>query len=403
MAAGAAGGWRRPSTRNCSSAAQQSLLLELDYYSYICVKGVDAKKYLQGLCTNDVNQLNSSAKNCIAAAFLTPQGRIFADAILYSRKSSIGSSSSSSSSNSAEGDDIIIETDKNLSKKLLQYLIMYKLRSKVEISELSNAKTVFVTSCSSKNDDSNGINDARISMYDIIARSRDPRAEKFGARFLVDCSNSGKQGADSQKDTYISYRMRHGMAEGLELVDRIPLECNLDLLHYISFSKGCYVGQELTARTKYKGLVRKRLLPFIPALPSRDSGRKTEEGHFEPLQAAFNDLLDETTSLHSAITVGDKIVAKKEFLRASLSGPFASKGADVDSIDCGKVVAVDKNASVGIALVSLQYVLSGAYTSDGLFSAQSSGGDGAVVRVFRPLWFPDIDVVTGKKLDDFNS
>ena len=43
-----------------------------------------------------------------------------------------------------------------------------------------------------------------------------------------------------------------GIADGPELAGRIPLECNLDLLHYISFSKGCYVGQELTARTKYK-------------------------------------------------------------------------------------------------------------------------------------------------------
>lgn len=44
----------------------------------------------------------------------------------------------------------------------------------------------------------------------------------------------------------------HGVADGPEVHGRIPLECNLDLLHYISFAKGCYVGQELTARTKFK-------------------------------------------------------------------------------------------------------------------------------------------------------
>ena len=51
---------------------------------------------------------------------------------------------------------------------------------------------------------------------------------------------------------YERYKLLNGLADGPEVHNRIPLECNLDLLHYISFNKGCYVGQELTARTKFK-------------------------------------------------------------------------------------------------------------------------------------------------------
>ena len=58
--------------------------------------------------------------------------------------------------------------------------------------------------------------------------------------------------AEEDAAWYERYKLVHGIADGPEIANRIPLECNLDLLHYISFHKGCYVGQELTARTKFK-------------------------------------------------------------------------------------------------------------------------------------------------------
>jgi transferase CAF17, mitochondrial len=53
-------------------------------------------------------------------------------------------------------------------------------------------------------------------------------------------------------DWYERWKLLHGIADGPEVVGRIPLECNMDLLQYVSFAKGCYIGQELTARTKFK-------------------------------------------------------------------------------------------------------------------------------------------------------
>lgn len=72
---------------------------------------------------------------------------------------------------------------------------------------------------------------------------------------LFFCEFSGADpGSTAEEDAawYERYKLVHGIADGPEIANRIPLECNLDLLHYISFHKGCYVGQELTARTKFK-------------------------------------------------------------------------------------------------------------------------------------------------------
>jgi folate-binding protein YgfZ len=84
----------------------------------------------------------------------------------------------------------------------------------------------------------------------------DPRFACFGKR-VITLSADGNKLADKitiqntgQLPTF--YRYMNGIAEGKELSNKIPLECNLDFLNYISFKKGCYVGQELTARTKFK-------------------------------------------------------------------------------------------------------------------------------------------------------
>ena len=98
----------------------------------------------------------------------------------------------------------------------------------------------------------------------------DPRVASFGTRHLLRYVDG--RGDDGGKDasltentiqheehanfssdaSYHRLRLLYGLVEGPEISNRIPLECNLDLLNYIDFSKGCYVGQELTARTKFK-------------------------------------------------------------------------------------------------------------------------------------------------------
>lgn len=97
------------------------------------------------------------------------------------------------------------------------------------------------------------------SSFSLLCSSADPRFASFGSRLLLnntsdsDTPQHKKDEQEAQFDVYTRWRLLHGFAEGAaELSGAIPLEANLDLLHGISFSKGCYTGQELIARTKYK-------------------------------------------------------------------------------------------------------------------------------------------------------
>lgn len=122
----------------------------------------------------------------------------------------------------------------------------FKLRSKVNIEPMQSETQVWVADSPDEKTGS------------TIACS-DPRGSGFGWRFytseLIDSVES--------LESYDTKRILSGVLEGEELTDRIPAECNLDLLNGICFSKGCYLGQELTARTQFKGLVRKRTVPVL--------------------------------------------------------------------------------------------------------------------------------------------
>ena len=97
-----------------------------------------------------------------------------------------------------------------------------------------------------------------------ILSVRDPRIFSLGIRSLyndeiipdvchaIDGEMFHNSSVPLSANDYNRIRLLNGLMEGPEIVNRIPLECNLDLLNYIDFTKGCYVGQELTARTKFK-------------------------------------------------------------------------------------------------------------------------------------------------------
>ena len=89
-----------------------------------------------------------------------------------------------------------------------------------------------------------------ISENEIIYK--DPRSKDLGHVKLMFHSNQTNNIMSNNYNKYKIYRYMHGIAEGQEISNKIPLECNLDLLNYISFKKGCYLGQELIARTKFK-------------------------------------------------------------------------------------------------------------------------------------------------------
>lgn len=163
--------------------------------------------------------------------------------------------------NGIEKVKIVIETHKLAISPLTTYLMTYKLRSKVKITHSTDYITVLDNSDHSE---SNTIGALNLAGMIAVTSATDPRISSFGRRHLFSSVETtggvAAHSADeplifSSAEDYKCVRLLNGLTEGPEITNRIPLECNLDLLNYIDFTKGCYVGQELTARTKFKVLL----------------------------------------------------------------------------------------------------------------------------------------------------
>lgn len=149
----------------------------------------------------------------------------------------------------------LIEVHNQFYDSLFRFLNLYKLRSAVSFEKKQNFQTILSLS---KNQE---------AFVGSFFRCLDPRVDNLCERILIDQTNSpanvGEAEVEKDSANYEIFRLLNGLPESNEIEGEIPLESNLDLLNYISFTKGCYVGQELTARTKYRGVVRKRLIPFL--------------------------------------------------------------------------------------------------------------------------------------------
>ncbi|CAH9107506.1 unnamed protein product [Cuscuta europaea] len=271
--------------------------------SVIRFRGPDTVKFLQGLITNDVQKLveppDEDKTNLVTtnlpfttapplyAALLTPQGKFLYDMFLYRPPRSdekLDTTGSSSGPNPGEL-ELYADVDRSMLDDLLEALKKYKLRSKVDIENLSDDFSCWqrfgqnLTNMSSKEPEADNVGWAagtdRSSESSARGNSygwswhRDPRLYCLGFRGIFP-SNIVPPIVEADKETseenYLLWRLEKGVAEGpLEIRkgESIPLEYNLTALNAISFDKGCYVGQELIARTHHRGVIRKRLLPLI--------------------------------------------------------------------------------------------------------------------------------------------
>jgi folate-binding protein YgfZ len=183
------------------------------------------------LITNDISKLGSGAP--LYAALLTPQGKILCDFLLYVREESI-----------------LLDCARASAANLKTRLTRYRLRAKVEIA-LREDLAIAVGPDSA----------------DAISISwRDPRHPALGWRTLMNAPASSEP---TPPNAYLDHRLDLGIPEGADFgSDRMfALDADLDELHGVSFDKGCYVGQELTARMKHRGTARKRLLPVESDTP----------------------------------------------------------------------------------------------------------------------------------------
>ncbi|NWT81005.1 CAF17 transferase, partial [Lanius ludovicianus] len=193
---------------------------------------------------------------------LNVQGRCLYDVILYRLHGS-----------TAEEPHILLECDSSVLDSIQKHLKLYKIRRKVTITPCPDLSLWAVIPGEQPRDTSS----LPKSADQAVLLTPDPRAEVMGWRLIAKKGANlseiipGSQVGDVQD--YHRHRYKQGIPEGVKDLPpgvALPLESNLAFMNGISFTKGCYIGQELTARTHHMGVIRKRLLPvrFPAPLPS---------------------------------------------------------------------------------------------------------------------------------------
>ena len=216
------------------------------------VNGQDAKDFLQNLISNDINKVTDNS-SCFAS-LLTPQGKYLFDFIIVKHKNGY-----------------FLDCEKRQSDKLVDRLNIYKLNSSVEILNLSNEfevavinKEKFLSLDGSKDVEGN------TTRYNNDPVILDPRLKSLGGRIIANLEkltlsikNLGLKSEDPKKYYSLSHQLGIPQVNTEKLQEKVfGLECNFEELNGIDFKKGCYVGQENTARMKLKDKLRRKLLPL---------------------------------------------------------------------------------------------------------------------------------------------
>jgi len=224
----------------------------LEDRAILYINGFDAQNFLQNLISNDVNKISENL-SCFAS-LLTPQGKFLYEFIVVKHKSGY-----------------FIDCEKSQSKEIFKQLNTYKIRSKVEILDLSN-EFVIASFGYEKYLSIEGSKD--ILGFTFKYREDpiilDPRNKNLGARLIINLeklylSLKKLNLKDDKVENYYSKSHKLGIVpKNLnQLQNKIfGIECNYEELNGIDFKKGCYVGQENTARIKLKNKLSKRLLPI---------------------------------------------------------------------------------------------------------------------------------------------
>ena len=209
-----------------------------DDASFIVVSGVDATDFLQSILTANVATI--AIGGCRPAALLTPQGRILIDMMVY--RTSV--------------QDIYLQTDQVRAGDLLARLRRYRLRRTVTLEQSIHMHLTFWWGYEGtiKPDDE--------SIF-LDSRHADLGCRILSSNAIVPSALNGAK--LSSHENWQARRIKQAIPEGA--IDLVPeralmLEAGLDKLAAVDFEKGCYIGQEVTARTHYRGLVKRRLLPL---------------------------------------------------------------------------------------------------------------------------------------------
>ncbi|XP_022613679.1 putative transferase CAF17, mitochondrial isoform X2 [Seriola dumerili] len=228
------------------------------------IQGQDTSPFLQGIITNDMELLEEPGLRAMYSHMLNVQGRTLYDIMLYSLKEADA------------GHGVFLECDSTIKDSILRHLKVYKLRRKVNINPCPEL-SVWAVLPQQKNPGQQASKPELSSPGKALVWEDDPRTQEMGFRLVLDSQiNPWDIIASCQKgdtEEYHRHRYAIGLPEGVKDLPpgvALPLESNLVYMQGISFSKGCYIGQELTARTHHTGVVRKRLMPVRLSSPVQD-------------------------------------------------------------------------------------------------------------------------------------
>jgi len=209
-------------------------LAHLPQRGVIGVTGADRVIFLNGLVSNEVG--NAGSGRAVWAALLTPQGKYLSDFFIF-----------------ATGDALLLDIPVADIPVLLPKLRRFKLRAAVELADVSAQYGVYAAWDGPPPD--GGVS------------APDPRLPGAGYRLLSEAALP----ANASAADYAAHRIALGLPDGppdLEEQKTLLLEAGFDELGGVAWDKGCYMGQELTARTKYRGLVKRRLVPVALSEPA---------------------------------------------------------------------------------------------------------------------------------------
>ena len=227
-------------------------IILLEDRGLISITGDDAKNFLQNIITNDIEKVNNSCS--IFSALFTPQGKYLFEFFLIQSK-----------------DGYLLDCDSKATNEIISYLTKYKLRSKVQIEDQSNEYIIGIISLEKFNEIQKSENKQTDTIeYRNSSIFIDSRNKKLGARILstlekLHLTIKKLELKITKPDIY--FKEAHILGIPIKGVESLKeqlfgLEANFEELNAVDFKKGCYIGQENTARMKLKNKLRRRLLPI---------------------------------------------------------------------------------------------------------------------------------------------
>ncbi|XP_076445509.1 iron-sulfur cluster assembly factor IBA57, mitochondrial-like [Babylonia areolata] len=274
--------------RRCHSHTQTPGAYRLDSRAMVRVSGRDTIDLLQGLVTSDITEFTDGIDSMAAqyCMMLNVQGRVLYDLIVYNQTQKL------------ESVCLLIECDASLKEDFMKAVKRYRIRKKVDITDVSDEYKVWavpsgldptqpLTGQQEGDGKKTAIETTKVDVPKAVVSVSDPRVPAFGQRVLFKTGEETLVSSGESGEAYDSLRYQWGIPEGgtdLPPGGCLPLESNLTIMNGVSFTKGCYIGQELTARTHHTGIIRKRLLPLVfdspppPTADFSDAQISTEEG-----------------------------------------------------------------------------------------------------------------------------